>query len=267
MRLRSILKSTCMVTILLGVAGSAGAQPSGRSFTSSGQCSSNDCNGATTAANSASLDACSKAGCTGCTAANAVVNGGLVSVTTSGMCPAGTAGGASSTPTLPLQQNAQLDPQAQSDAADGMIGAMMQGANVVRGQLAQAREARDVVKTLCLNDKLSQIDVATRSARERQTSLKSASARAVQTKSPNDVDLASHEFSILTVLKERADQLTAEANQCLGEELAFTGNTQVITQVDPTLPGDDVTAYPPTNGVTVGGIDPSILPKAVTPFK
>jgi hypothetical protein len=34
-----------------------------------------------------------------------------------------------------------------------------------------------VVKSLCLSDKLSQIDVATRSARDRQTALQAAAQR------------------------------------------------------------------------------------------
>jgi hypothetical protein len=123
---------------------------------------------------------------------------------------------------------------------------MEQAATTVRHQLEAARIARDVVKTLCLNDKLSQIDVATRSARDRQTTLQSAVQR-------GDVEMGNHEFTVLTVLRQRAEQLSAEANQCIGEEVAFVGQTQVTTTVDPTLPGGDMTSYPPTDPTLISG--------------
>ena len=91
---------------------------------------------------------------------------------------------------------------------------MSQAAATVRRQLDTARQARDVVKSLCLSDKLSQIDVAARSARDRQAALQASAQR-------NDLELSNHEFTMLTVLRQRSEQLTAEANQCLGEDLSF----------------------------------------------
>jgi hypothetical protein len=168
--------------------------------------------------------------------------------------------GTSTTPsgTVPFERNVQLSPQEEADQADSILSRMDQGASVVRRQLEDAREKRDVMKVLCLNDKLSQIDVAIRSARDRQSALRAASTRAMSTHSPNDIELSTHEFTILTVLKQRSEQLVAEANQCLGEELSFLGATQVVTQIDPTLPGDDVTQYPPTDP-TLGNAPPQCL--------
>jgi hypothetical protein len=153
----------------------------------------------------------------------------------------GTAGaGATADAQVGFERKQALSPQEELAQSDVMIARMEQAANVVRRQLEQARAQRDVVKTLCLNDKLSQIDVAVRSARDRKTALQAAVTR-------NDTELSNREFTIMTVLRQRAEQLTAEANQCLGEEVAFIGQTQVITQIDPTLPGDDDTQYPPTD--------------------
>jgi hypothetical protein len=115
---------------------------------------------------------------------------------------------------------------------------MDQSSNTIRRQLDTARQGRDVVRSLCLSDKLSQVDVAARSAKDRQTALQAAVQR-------NDTELANHEFTILTVLRQRTEQLGAEANQCIGEEVAFVGQTQVVTVVDPNLPGEDNTDYPP----------------------
>src|SRR5512140_1013517 len=162
----------------------------------------------------------------------------------------GAGGGASATGStdaqVGFQRKTQLSPQEQVVEGERAIQRMEQAAAGVRKQLQAAREARDVVKTLCLNDKLSQIDVATRSARDRKSSLQAAATR-------NDAELSNHEFTILTVLRQRAEQLTAEANQCIGEEAAFIGDTKVTTTVDPTLPASDDTTFPPTDPTLISG--------------
>ena len=139
---------------------------------------------------------------------------------------------------LSFQKQQQLTPQQQLVEADSQISRMEQASANVRRQLEEARAARDVVKTLCLNDKLSQIDVATRSAKDRRQSLQLAIGR-------TDSELGNHEFTILTVLRQRVEQLTAEANQCIGEEATLIGESKVTTTVDPTLPPDDDTTYQP----------------------
>jgi hypothetical protein len=143
-----------------------------------------------------------------------------------------------------FQRRVQLSPAEELNESEGIVTKMELASTLIRHQLEQARTQRDVVRTLCLNDKLSQIDVAVRSAHDRKDSLRSASAR-------SDNELANHEFTIMTVLRQRSEQLVAEANQCIGEETAFVGQTQVVTQVDPNLPSDDNTSYPPTNGTLV----------------
>jgi hypothetical protein len=97
--------------------------------------------------------------------------------------------------------------------------------------LEDARQHRDVVLTLCMNDKVNQVDVSARSAREHLTTLESA-------RSSGNLDVARHEVTILAVLAERAQQLAAEAQQCVGREAGFVGETSVTTTVDPQLPPD-----------------------------
>jgi hypothetical protein len=153
--------------------------------------------------------------------------------------PPGSAG-AEANAQVGSERRQQLTPQEELAQSELVLARIDQSAGVVRRQLEAARAARDVVKTLCLNDKLSQIDVANRTAGDRQTALQSALQR-------KDSDLANHQFTILTVLRQRVEQLIAEANQCIGEELAFIGQTQVTTYVDPNLPGEDTTATPQTD--------------------
>jgi hypothetical protein len=140
-------------------------------------------------------------------------------------------------PNAGLQRQVTLSPQEQLAQADGDMARMEQSRSNVRRQLMEAREQRDVVKTLCLNDKLTQLNVAISSAQERRDALAAAVKR-------SDGDLASHEFTIMSVLRQRSDQLATEANQCVGEEVGVVGQSSVTTSVDPNLPSEDPSEYP-----------------------
>jgi hypothetical protein len=124
---------------------------------------------------------------------------------------------------------------------EAVIGRMDLARNGVRRQLETARAKRDVVKTLCLNDKLNQLDVATRTARERRQTLQSAVER-------SDVELSKHEFTVIKVLQQRSEQLTAEANLCVGEQEAFLGTSRVTLVIDRNLPPpSNETEFPVSN--------------------
>jgi hypothetical protein len=186
-------------------------------------------------------------------AAAAVVIGAAGSATAQ---PSGgaSAGASVGSPQVDFERRPSLTPQDELAQSDLIVTRMTQAAATVRRQLDTARQARDVVKSLCLSDKLSQIDVATRSGRDRQAALQAAVQR-------NDAELANHEFTMLTVLRQRAEQLITEANQCIGEDLSFVGQTEVSTEY-PDLPGDDLTQYP--------SIDPPFAyfpPIAVSPVR
>lgn len=150
---------------------------------------------------------------------------------------------ASADPNAGLQRQVTLSPQEELTQADADLVRMEQSRANVRRQLMEAREKRDVVKTLCLNDKLTQLNVAIGSAQERREALAAAAKR-------GDVDLASHEFTILTVLRQRSDQLSTEANQCVGEEVGVVGQSSVTTTIDKNLPSEDPSEYPTFTVVT-----------------
>lgn len=156
-----------------------------------------------------------------------------------------------------FEKRPQLSPQDELAQADLVLSRVDAAANAVRAQLDTARQGRDVVKSLCLSDKLSQIDVGGRSAKERQAALQSAVQR-------NDVELSNHEFAILAVLRQRTEQLMAEANQCIGEEVAFVGQT-VVQMTEANVPSiDDTTSFPPLVPVPVVVLPP---PTAVSPTR
>jgi hypothetical protein len=135
------------------------------------------------------------------------------------------------------QRDVSLTPQQMLAEANKYLPAMEQGAAAVRRQLTKAREERDVVKTLCLDDKRTQIDVAIRSAEDRMVSLRSAVAA-------SDNDRAKHEFTVLQVLRDRLRTLVSEANQCIGEEVGFVGDSRVTVDIDPNIPETDPSVFP-----------------------
>ena len=128
---------------------------------------------------------------------------------------------------------------------------MEQGGSAVRRQLEEARAARDVVKVQCLNDKLTQLDVAIRSARDRYAAFMVAVDR-------GDTERSRHEFTVLQVLRDRARELVAEANQCIGEETGFVGESRLTVEIDPGMP--EPATYPESPVVPV-----SPPPRAASP--
>ena len=144
--------------------------------------------------------------------------------------------GASTAPPPPVElgggQDVALTPDQMAASAKGFLPEMDRGATTVRRQLADARERRDVVRVLCLNDKLNQIDLAIRTASDRSEALNSAASQ-------KDADRTKHEYTVVQVLRERVKTLVSEANQCIGEETGFIGESKVIVDIDPTLPDPD----------------------------
>jgi hypothetical protein len=108
----------------------------------------------------------------------------------------------------------------------------------VQTMLGAARRERDIIKVTCLNDKLTQIDVNSRTAHDRLTALREAVDR-------NDDGARNHEFTILTVLKQKIDTLSLEADQCAGIEGDVFGRPQLQVIIDPNITTEDPTEFGP----------------------
>ena len=130
------------------------------------------------------------------------------------------------------------------DRAIKMTSEMEAAGKNVSQMLSKAREDKDVVKVLCLDDKVNQIDVTQRSASERVGDLKAAV-------SANDEEAATHHYTIIIVLKDRVVTVATEANQCIGVEAGYVGATKVTVDIDPNIPSDDPSEYPPGTVITV----------------
>jgi hypothetical protein len=161
-----------------------------------------------------------------------------------------------------FQGRVTLTPEQEVAEAEAVVSYVSNSSQVVSRRLQAARQQHDVVKVLCLNDKLSQIDVAGKSAQDRKGALTLAAGR-------HDVELSNHEFTILTVLRQRVEQLMTEANQCIGEEAAYTGATTTLTTIDPTLPPDQPPDwFPPIEPVNLPAPPIEVAPpNSATPYQ
>lgn len=134
-------------------------------------------------------------------------------------------------------QDVNLTPQEMLEKVRAMIPEMEKARATVNAQLTQAKKNRDVVKALCLDDKVKQMKLATDTAKDRVVDLTSATTQ-------NDADRSKHEFTVVQVLRERVQTLVAEAQQCIGEETGFIGNTDITIDIDPAIPDADPSDFP-----------------------
>lgn len=136
------------------------------------------------------------------------------------------------------ERRAQLSGAEQLREAARIIDAMSGIRRRVSDMLDRARQERDIIKVNCLNDKLTQIDVALRSAREHQELLQTAV-------SINNEGQRNHEYSLMTIFRQRSEALEAEARQCIGEEAGgFGEGTTITVRVSPNIPESETTEYP-----------------------
>jgi hypothetical protein len=172
---------------------------------------------------------------------------------------AGTAAAQNPNPTsISFGGNVQTSGADMLAKAQTLVSSASAAATTVSGQLQQARKDKDVVKTLCLNDVLSQIDTAQRTMTQRQTQLQSASGA-------NDTELMNHEFTILSVLGQRVAQLQTQASNCIGTT-DVSANESVIMSIDPGIAQSDVPPWatnpdlplPPVEVLPPGALAPPV---------
>ena len=99
--------------------------------------------------------------------------------------------------------------------------------------VSKAHNDGDIVLELCLRDKAEQMTVALQAAQDRVDSMEGA----VQS---GNLERVQVDNSVMGALQERSGAITAEANQCIGEEKGKIGGAQLEVTVDPDIPGADV---------------------------
>lgn len=115
-----------------------------------------------------------------------------------------------------------------------------------------ARKQKDVIKLNCVNDKLLQVKQLLNIAESSRTDL-------IESIAQQDDGSAKHEFSQISIAREKTDGLRNEAEGCIGEELVFLGPTEVSVE-DPGLQDD------PTENADFNWIDVIDPPAYASPF-
>ena len=137
------------------------------------------------------------------------------------------------------QRVAQLSGPDQLREAGHVIDTITSTRRQVSDLLDRARQERDIIKVNCLNDKLTQIDVTLRSAREHQDLLQTAVTI-------NNDGQRNHEFQLMTIFRSRTQGLEGEARACIGEDTGtFDRDTRLTLIVDPNIAEQDTTSLTP----------------------
>jgi oligoendopeptidase F len=138
------------------------------------------------------------------------------------------------------RQTANLSGADQLREASSTLDSITASRRRVSDLLDRARTDRDIIKVNCLNDKLTQVDVTLRSAREHQELLQNSV-------SLNNDGQRNHEFTLMNIFRSRSETLETEARQCIGEETGtFDPTRTVITvRVDPSITDEDPTQLTP----------------------
>lgn len=118
--------------------------------------------------------------------------------------------------------------------------------------LDKAKKQKDVIKINCLQDKSSKVKGHISVADQSMSTLNTAVSR-------GDDGARQHEFLRLTILVQKVIVLGTEAENCIGEDVSYVGETKVEVDVDPSIP--DV----PTEPEPVPPMDVTRAPEA-TPF-
>jgi hypothetical protein len=123
--------------------------------------------------------------------------------------------------------------------------------------LEAARREKDVVKLNCVNEKLTQIKGLLRVADQSNVALQEAVAK-------GDEDSAQHEFAKINIAKQRADQLRADAEQCIGQ-LAYVVDERTVVTVETPEDLPDAITNPTT--LTPVAVNPPVVvnPSALSP--
>lgn len=134
-------------------------------------------------------------------------------------------------------------------------------ASELQEQKQDANASKDIIKSLCLGDKLGQMDITLSSATDRVAGIEAAAQSGNQKR-------AVHDSMVLDALVDRAAELGAEANRCIGVEEGSLDGSQLKVSFDPEIPEGNLVslrghAAPAANLPSVGPTPPKGLPPGV----
>jgi hypothetical protein len=154
----------------------------------------------------------------------------------------------------PVGERASEPPTSASEQKKAAAAAV-ESASASCGAQAQALESAtrdgDIIRATCLDDKLAQCDANLQSIKRRQAALDDAIAR-------GDAAAANHESRVISVLSQKFTMLTQAANQCVGQDLFDTGDTQSRSEVDVFAPDENPAVLTPVPDWPIPFIPPPV---------
>lgn len=98
--------------------------------------------------------------------------------------------------------------------------------------LTQARGRKDIVLVNCVNERVTQIKGILRVAQEAGTRLQENAAT-------SNTEGARVDFTQVVMARERIVALRVQAQNCVGSESFYGGETEVVTDINPEMAGGD----------------------------
>ena len=144
-----------------------------------------------------------------------------------------------------------LSPAAQSKAAGAAVASASAGCSAQSQALQSAKRDKDIIRATCLDDKLSQCNANLQNIKRREAALNDAIAE-------GDAGRGNHEFTVIGVLSQKFKMLAQSANQCVGQDLFDTGDTEVREEVDLFAPDESPGVIPDVPDWPVPYIPPPV---------
>jgi hypothetical protein len=128
-------------------------------------------------------------------------------------------------PQQPLKvEEQQLPAKEELSRASADLDRMRGWLKDVLQHLEEARKDKDIVKLNCVNEKLTQLKGLVRVAEQSEVALQEDIAK-------GDDGNAQHEYAKIDLATQRAQQLRADAEQCIGQ-LAYVVDEQTLVTVE-----------------------------------
>ena len=130
-----------------------------------------------------------------------------------------------------------LSPAEQAKTAESAVAKASASCEAQAQALKNAKGEKDIIRATCLDDKLAQCNANLQNMKRRQAALDESVAE-------GDTGRSNHEFTVIGVLSQKFKMLAQAANQCVGQDLFDTGDTQVREEVDLFAPDEDPAVVP-----------------------
>ncbi len=127
---------------------------------------------------------------------------------------------------------AAMSPADQKKAAAAAVEAASSSCAAQAQALQSAKRDKDIIRATCLDDKLSQCSANLQNMKRRQAALDAAVAE-------GDSGRANHESTVIGVMSQKFKMLAQAANQCVGQDLFDTGDSEVKQDVDLFAPDEN----------------------------